>query len=386
MKKVLCVILSAVFALTLLTACGKDSESKSEPKQPINHKLYVRDDSKSKKITATFIDTTSDDTTDIEMTLEREEDDCNTFSCTADAAKYNKVSFNYDGLETMEAAFNEYVSGWFISSSGLLPYTEGVKIEEEIPYATKTFPYRDYEKEVYIWTPKDYDAKSKDKYSVIYLADGQKMFDRSGDVMGSWNVAESVTSMMSLSSNKAIIVGIATPESNRAAELTPEIGEVTSNDVMYQRLDGKYFADFVCDTLIPYIEKNYNVYTDAAHNSISGSSLGGLESFYIGMTRPDKIGNVGAMSPTIGIFSFDTWKEFFKDIKFDENSPFVYFYAGNQLNDNGLGTEQMAAYLKANGYPEDKMFKNIFDKGAHSVPYWRVMFPEFLKYAFRQSK
>ena len=56
-----------------------------------------------------------------------------------------------------------------------------------------------------------------------------------------WNVAESVTSMMSLSDNRAIIVAISTPEgTTRSEELTPDIGELKSDDLMFQHKEGKY--------------------------------------------------------------------------------------------------------------------------------------------------
>ena len=219
---------------------------------------------------------------------------------------------------------------------------------------------------------------------MIYTEDGERTLFAGTSDSTCWNVAESVTSMMSLSDNRAIIVAISTPEeTTRSEELTPDIGELKSDDLMFQHKEGKYFSDFVCNTVMPYIEKNYNVYTDGAHNSICGSSLGGLESFYIGMEQPDKFGAIGAMSSTFSLFDMDTWKEYISAKKFDENSPFIYFYAGDDKADGGKHTRQMYDYMTG-VYPKDKLFCDTYSNGEHLTEYWRYIFPEFLKYAFRK--
>ena len=84
------------------------------------------------------------------------------------------------------------------------------------------------------------------------------------------------------------------------------------------------FCDFVVNTVVPGIEKQYNVYTDPVHNAISGSSLGGMESFYIGMEHPEKFGNIGAMSPSFWMYDDQVWEDYLKQKDFSENAPFVY--------------------------------------------------------------
>ena len=68
----------------------------------------------------------------------------------------------------------------------------------------------------------------------------------------------------------------------------------------------------------------------------------------------------------------------------NKNCPFVYLYAGGS-NDNESYALMMKRILIAAGHPSDKMFYNVYDKGAHLVPYWRYIFPEFLKYMFINS-
>ena len=325
MKRNICLLLAGVLCLTALAACGEQKTLAEET----GHRLYVRDDSKSEKVTATFVNTQTRASTDTEMKLVSEGEEYNTFSCLGDTGAYNRVVISYDGSKTKELAFTGCVSGWYLSSYGVTPYAEGGETITEVTYNVKTFPYRTYQKDVYIWKHSDYDANAKEKYAVIYLEDGQKMLDANGDSAECWNVAQSVTGMMAASDHKAIVVAITTPELTRYDELTPDIGEILTDEYNYNNPDGKYFSDFVCGTVVPYIEKTYNVYTDPAHNGICGSSLGGLESFYIGMEHPEKFGTIGALSPTFGLYADETWKKYISSKDFSENRPFVYMYAGD---------------------------------------------------------
>lgn len=378
MKRNICLLLAGVLCLTALAACGEQKTLTEKT----GHRLYVRDDSKSEKVTATFINTQTRASTDTEMKLVSEGEEYNTFSCLGDTGAYNRVVISYDGSKTKELAFTGCVSGWYLSSYGVTPYAKGGETITEVTYDVKTFPYRTYQKDVYIWKPSDYDANAKEKYAVIYLEDGQKMLDANGDSAECWNVAQSVTGMMAASDHKAIVVAITTPELTRYDELTPDIGEILTDEYNYNNPDGKYFSDFVCGTVVPYIEKTYNVYTDPAHNGICGSSLGGLESFYIGMEHPEKFGTIGALSPTFGLYADETWKKYISSKDFSENRPFVYMYAGDWRADNGQGADSMTHTLADCGYPEDKYVLTRLEDGAHLSPFWRAIFPEFLSAMF----
>ena len=386
MKKTLCLIISAILFVLLLTACGNEKQNKKAQAPEGTHKLLFRDNSKSESVTANFINSKSGTEAKVEMKLEKEDDGSKTFSCMGDPKSFNKVYFTYQSGNTAEVAYNELVQGWYNSTYGFLPYIEGDEEEyNNVKYDTKTFDYRTYKKDVFIWKPADYDASSDEKYSVIYLEDGDKMLDRTtpdSEGSGSWNVAESVAGMMTQSGNKAIVVAISTPEITRSSELLPDLGEVHESMFSLEEKGGKYFSDFVCNTVVPYIEKNYNVFTDPAHNAVCGSSLGGLESFYIGMEHPEKFGTIGAMSPSLGFFDFANWERFLTGKSFDENSPFVYIYAGGDTTDNGSSSKAMAEYLPKIGYPNDKVFLDILENGEHSVPFWRNIFSEFLKAIF----
>lgn len=422
-KRMTAGLLIGAMTLSMLTACGgkestdagkKEStvqaeqsvqsaaEESTENEAPQNNKLHtltIRDSLKCEKMTARFFNTMSDAATEMEMTRSAEQDDCYIYTCQADTSLYNMVHLTYGENPTCpEVAFNSFVAGWYLKKDErftddlLLPYYEGADLKYDPSFETKVFQFDGYDKNVYIWTPADYDAQSAEKYSTIYLFDGQSMLTtgRERDMDNdkeSWNVAESVSGMMSVTDNKAIVVCIATREETRENELVPDIGELAPTPpehALKTNKHGNAFADFVCDTVIPYVQQNYNVYTDADHTALAGSSLGGLETFYTVLSHPDKFGTGGVMSATFGAYESKVWAEFLKDKLTLPDAPFLYIYAGSYGYDNGDVTEEMYGYLLKNGYPKDRMVYEKYEPGTHYMIYWRNIFSEFLQAVFNR--
>lgn len=377
MKKVLSVILSIVIALLLFTACGDNTDD--------SHTFGAIDKSSRKKVTAQFKNTDGGEALEVELKRDKSFDDGETavYTGSADTALYDRVTVSSDDRVTEELSYNDYVSLWDISTGSCYPGGDSGAYKPN--YERKAFDYEKRKKDVLIWTPEDYDANSGEKYSVIYMTDGQNLFDRSATSTGSWGVAESALSMAVSGGEKCIIVGIENADGWRDNELTPDVGEV--RDEEYKDGKGEYFSDFVVNTVMPYINENYSVYTDRGHTHICGSSSGGIECFYIAMTYPDKFASVGAFSPAFLLFSDENWVEYLSKFDYSKNAPLVYLYCGNGSADSleqmlYTGTVTMPDNLKKIGYPEDKVIMKLYEDGLHKEMYWRAIFPDYLKYAF----
>lgn len=403
-KKITAGILCGVMCLSLTTACSTGTESSqatkaeaAKPKEAELHTLYLRAPKKYTEMTAAFLNTQSGKTAEIEMKKDREDGDSVVFSCEADVNLYNRVHVTYDGNDSLDVAFNRFISGWNFVDNVLLPYVEGKEPKYDPQFETKVFQFDGYDKNVYIWTPADYDAKAAEKYSVIYMLDGQSVLTTGVDKgmdndFESWNVCENVESMMAESDNKAIIVAIDNNSVYRWDELVPDLGEINNDenktnikteDLTHKR--GSAFADFIVDTVMPYINDNFNVYTDAEHTSMAGSSLGGLETFYTVLTHPDRFGTGGVLSATFDMYDEKVWTKFLSDKLSMENAPLIYMYAGGYATDNGDVTEVMNNRLIESGYAKDKLVFSKYETGGHLISYWRSMYPEFLEAAFTHT-
>lgn len=379
MKKLLAFLTAAALVVAAFASCSGSGEKKG-------HKIYIRDDFAAEKLKVIFLNSENSKKETVEPEKLGENDDYITYSVTADDKKYDRLIIKSDDEESIQLAFNSYVNGWHISSYGVIPFTYDEKEEDAIDYAVKAFKYEDTEKNIYIWTPKGYKKNSKKKYPVIYMTDGHNLFDKGATSHGCWNVAESIRSMQKNTGKSAIVVGIDDSTSNRDSELTPNIGKVVDvssvDSGSFENGTGKYYSDFVVNTVMPYIEKNYNVYTDRKHTAVAGSSSGGIESFYIGMEHPDKFGTIGALSPAFVLYDDATWINYLKQKDLKKNKPFVYIYNGNADDlEKRLKTdaESMPKNLKQVGYKDKDYVIKLYDKGLHNEKYWRALFPEFLK-------
>ena len=166
MKKVLSAILAASLITTLFAACGTENKSGD------SHTLYFRDASKSKEAVATFFNSDTGESTDVKMKRSAEDGEAVTFICEGNTSEYNMAYITYDNIPTDKFAFNKCVSGWYNSDHGFLPYTYGREINYRDSYDDVTLTCNGYDKTVHIWTPDDYDPKSDEKYSTVYLLDG----------------------------------------------------------------------------------------------------------------------------------------------------------------------------------------------------------------------
>jgi predicted alpha/beta superfamily hydrolase len=384
MKKFLAAFLAAVMITALFSACGEKTV-----KNKNLHTLYFKDKTKSEKAVATFFNSQSGKSEDVAMSKTKEDSKTITFSCDGDTSKYNMAYVTYDGIRSNSFAFNKCVSGWYSSDKGFLPYTEGEKISYKYKREDVKFKFNGYDKAVHIWIPDDYDASSKKKYSTIYLLDGQTA-DFNEPPIGH-TIAETecsaaqVKSMTKTTGEKAIIAAVETDgdySSNqsftRDDELIPNLGKMAHEEGVSKKLGNK-FADFMAKTVVPYIEKHYNVYTDARHTSVEGTSLSALGAFIVAMDHPEKLGTAGIMSPSFWTYGDKEWRNYLQKKDFNNNAPFLYIYSGGAKTDTGKETKEMYKRLKDMNYPKEKLAFHYNEKGTHDVPSWRSVFAEFLE-------
>jgi predicted alpha/beta superfamily hydrolase len=146
-----------------------------------------------------------------------------------------------------------------------------------------------------VWLPPGYDSNANERYSVLYMHDGQNCFNRQTSAFGNeWEIDESLTKLVADKRIPPIIVvGVDNGLANRINELT------YNADAKRGGGQGNAYADFLLNEVKPFVEKSYRTKPDRRHTFIGGSSLGGLASLEIARRHPDTFGGVIAMSPTI---------------------------------------------------------------------------------------
>ena len=154
---------------------------------------------------------------------------------------------------------------------------------------------------------------SGDKLPVMYMTDGQNLFDEKSTPFGCWDVANAVENEFSNSGISCVIVGIDNGNIYRDSELTPKcIGEIQCreefNDIFTPQ--GEIFDDFLMNTVMPFVEQNFPVSTDKAKTAVCGSSSGGLQAFFAGIEHSDEFSFVGALSPAFIVYSEGDWRNY----------------------------------------------------------------------------
>ena len=145
-------------------------------------------------------------------------------------------------------------------------------------------------KKIWMYLPNEY-ATSKKKYPVIYMHDGQNLFDSKTSYVGEWNIDEKLDSLNA----QVIVVGIEHGNKKRIDELTPYKNE------KYGGGNGDNYLEFIVETLKPKIDSTYRTKPNTVNTVIMGSSLGGLISYYALLKYPEVFGKAGVFSPAFWI-------------------------------------------------------------------------------------
>lgn len=253
------------------------------------------------------------------------------------------------------------IHGWNQPKEKRHTTTHNVKILSEnfkIPQLKTT-------RKIWIYLPPDYETSGK-KYPVIYMHDGQNLFDDYTSFSGEWSVDETLNKLYEETGKSAIVIGIDNGGETRLAEYSP-----WNNEKYKTTGEGDLYVDFLIQTLKPYIDKNYRTQKQASKTVIMGSSMGGLISLYASVKYPDIFGKAGIFSPAFWFVSKDLKTYLHKNRNNLRNSKF-YFVAGkNEDETMASEIENIDNLLLRKSVPEKNIAVKIDEDGTHSETYWK---------------
>jgi predicted alpha/beta superfamily hydrolase len=145
------------------------------------------------------------------------------------------------------------------------------------------------------YLPPGYETSSH-RYPVLYLHDGQNLFDPAAAFKKGehWRVSETATALIDAGRIRPlIIVGIDNAGARRLHEYTP------THDRRRGGGGADAYGQMLMQELKPYIDRQYRTLPDATHTGIGGSSLGGLVSLYLGLKHPHVFGRIAVLSPSV---------------------------------------------------------------------------------------
>lgn len=227
---------------------------------------------------------------------------------------------------------------------------------------------------IWIYLPESY-SKNKQRFPVLYMHDGQNVFDRATSFAGEWGVDEFLDSLCN-DCRASIVVAIDNDSERRMNEYNPWQFQ------NYGEGEGDQYVDFLVKTLKPHIDANYKTLKGKKYTAVAGSSMGGLISLYAVLKYPEVFGIAGIFSPafwTAGGLKDAMLK------RSDEMKSDLFFYAGGKESDSMLSDMmQVEDIIKRLSHSQ---IKEIIDEEAgHNEAAWRKHFVEFYEWSFCRGK
>ena len=226
---------------------------------------------------------------------------------------------------------------------------------------------------IWVYLPEGY-AASKKNFPVLYMQDGQNIFDAATSAFGEWGVDECLDSLIRSGRPASIVVGIDNG--------TQRLNEY--NPYEFQNF-GKGEADqylaFIIETLKPFIDKQYRSLPNKENTLIAGSSMGALFAYYAMLKKPEVFGKAGIFSPA---FWTAPAIKYLTDSLASKNNGKFFFYIGEREGKSFVTDMQDIQELL--GEKSAAQIYSITDaKGKHNEKAWRKWFPEFYRWIMAEG-
>ncbi|GAA5214454.1 alpha/beta hydrolase [Corallincola platygyrae] len=231
-----------------------------------------------------------------------------------------------------------------------------------------------------IYLPPGYHAAQQEHFPVIYMTDGQNLFDEFTSFAGEWRIDEILDEeIMAGRLPPVIVVGIYNGP-NRANEYIPWDFNFTGQ---LESSQADKFLAFIRYDLKPYIDSTYRTLPNARFTGIAGSSFGGLFALYAGITHPQTFGMVGAFSPSIWVNMGEPGYPGVKELITQKALPErlrLYMDAGAEEPPAIDEMRMMKRLLNRQAYPKQHL-KIVEDpRGGHNERSWSARFPTAMKW------
>jgi len=232
-------------------------------------------------------------------------------------------------------------------------------------------PQLDNRRDVFVYVPAAR-ARGDARYPVIYMQDGQNLFDPAMSFAGTWGVDETLT-WASRRGLDAIVVGIPNTGGARIAEYNPFVEA------------GDRYLDFVTLTVKPLVDGQFPTLPDRTHTGIAGSSMGGLISLYAFFRYSEIFGFAAALSPSLW-FADGALLDLVARAPRVPGGGRLYLDVGMREGEQTVALgRRLRDLLLAKGYEPSRDFRWVEDQdGVHHESAWGRRFRKALPFLLRE--
>jgi predicted alpha/beta superfamily hydrolase len=242
------------------------------------------------------------------------------------------------------------------------------------------------DRDVIVYLPPAYDADKKRRYPVLYMHDGQNLFDGATSFIPGqeWRADETAQSLIAAGKiEPLIIVGVYNAGVERVNEYT---AAQDSNYKAGGRAD--LYGRFLVEELKPFIDRTYRTKIDAKNTGLGGSSLGGLISLYLGLKYPTVFTRIAIVSPAV--WWADNQIVHYTEDRTRKPPLRIWLDTGTkegrdpkEAQTTVAGARLLKKTLIGKGWEEGKDFKYFEAEGAeHNETAWAARFGQILEFLF----
>ena len=243
-----------------------------------------------------------------------------------------------------------------------------------VPAQRFAMPGLGRERTLRLYLPPSYESAPDKRYPVIYMHDGQNLFDDATSYAGEWGVDETMDAFARMRGFEAIVVGIDNGGEERLRELSPW------TNPKYGAAQGEQYMAFVVDVVKPFVDTHYRTRSDREDTAIAGSSMGGLISHYALLRYPQVFGKAAIFSPSYW-FSNEVYTQ-------TAAHPWPagtrsYFYIGGREGDESVAdVRRMLPLLATPDHAVRDVTLHVEPDAQHNERAWRAEFPRAVAWLF----
>jgi predicted alpha/beta superfamily hydrolase len=225
---------------------------------------------------------------------------------------------------------------------------------------------------VLVALPPSYE-QSDQRYPVVYMHDGQNLFDPKTSFAGDWGLVATLNEL-ALEGVETIVVGIPNRGRRRRYEYSP------FRDLLHGGGGGDRYLQFIVATLKPLIDTSFRTLPGRDHTVIAGSSLGGLISLYALYRHAGIFGAAGVQSPALWF----AWRAIFRFLAEQPQRPVgrIHLDLGSEEGSETLqNVHELRSRLRDAGYVLGKDLSYVEEEGAeHNEAAWGRRFRDALPF------
>ena len=273
---------------------------------------------------------------------------------------------------------------------------EPTAFDSQLHVFTLSMPQLNRDKQIWLYLPPNYDLDHGQRFPVIYMQDGQYLFDpllRFSDNhyidqslhhqlqhrqhwFGSWQVDKHIDQLVANKQTLGfIVVGVSSEDGNRTAEYSPWPWAA-----VFQPQAEHYLA-FLITTVKPFVDQHYRTLRDRAHTAIAGSSMGGLLALYAGLQYPDVFSKVAALSPVLA--EHVSGQPLLAHIQQKTKTHTLRIYVDLGTRELSFGPIQpVYDTLRSIGFSERELWFRHIPEGEHRITDWSVRFSQVLLWLY----